>query len=339
MTSRTRSLLKYCVSGLLTTVFLYVAFRGTDFEKLYSTLLAANYWWMLATLGCVMMSHAFRAWRWRYFLDPIKPNISFRNLFSGVMIGYFINNMLPRAGELVRPYSIGKLESIPKSAALGTIVVERIMDTVSFLILVVIIPLVYDGPLLQAFPWLNRAGTIISVVTFGFLLFVIILMVRRDWTDAIFTKVSGLFSPTVASKLDKVIHSFLDGFLFVKRPRNFFSILLLSVVVWSLYILMTYFAFFSFGLRELGFGAAIVVLAISSIGIAIPTPGATGGYHWFAAQTLIRLFSVSNEVALSYATVTHAVGFIGVTVVGLYFFLHDHINIKDAMKKPAEGAG
>jgi uncharacterized membrane protein YbhN (UPF0104 family) len=114
----------------------------------------------------------------------------------------------------------------------------------------------------------------------------------------------------------------------------------LSVFIWFLYIVMTYVAFFSFGLgKQLGFGAAIVVLAISSIGVAIPTPGATGGYHWFAAQTLVRLFHVTNEVALSYATVTHAVGFIGVSIAGLFYFLRDHINIKEAMDKPVEQAG
>jgi uncharacterized protein (TIRG00374 family) len=138
----------------------------------------------------------------------------------------------------------------------------------------------------------------------------------------------------LAAKVNKIAHSFLDGFLFVKRPESFAAILVLSVLVWFLYIVMTYLAFFSFGLEnQLGFGAAIVVLAISSIGVAIPTPGATGGYHWFAAQTLTGLFHVSYEVALSYATVTHAVGFVGITVVGLYFFLRDNVNIKDAMDK------
>ncbi len=340
MTLRVKPLLKYVASVLLTVGFLYVAFRDTDFGKLYVAILGANYWWMLGMFVCQLVSHAFRALRWRYLLDPIRPNIPFRNLFSGVMIGYFVNNLLPRAGELVRPYTIGKLESIPKSAALGTIVVERIMDTASFLVLVMLIPLVYDGPLMQTFPWLQQAGIIISLVTFSFLLVAIVLMIRRDWTNAILRKATRFFSPALATKVDTIAHSFLDGFLFVKRPGSFFVILLLSVLVWFLYIVMTYLAFFSFGLEsQLGFGAAIVVLAISSIGVAIPTPGATGGYHWFAAQTLTRLFHVSNEVALSYATVTHAVGFIGITVFGLYFFLRDNINIKDAMDKPVGQTG
>jgi glycosyltransferase 2 family protein len=340
MTLRPKSFLKYLLSVLLTVVLLYFAFRNTDLEKLAIAIREANYWWMLAMFGTMMASHIFRAWRWRYLLDPIKPGTSFRNLFSGVMVGYFINNVLPRAGELVRPYSIGKLESLPKSAALGTIVVERIMDAVSFLILVMIIPLVYNGPLVEAFPWLQRAGVIISLGTFGFLLVAVVLMIRRDWTDVLLRVVTGFVSPSLARRIDGVVHSFLDGFLFIKRPGNFLAILILSILVWFLYVVMTYLAFFGFGLEgQLGFGAAVVVLAISSIGVAIPTPGATGGYHWFASQTLVRLFHVSNEVALSYATVTHAVGFIGVTIVGLYYFFHDNIRITDAMDKPKEEEG
>jgi uncharacterized protein (TIRG00374 family) len=340
MTLRPGSLLKYALTALLTVGLLYFAFRNTDLSKLYTSIRGANYWWMLLMFACLMVSHLFRAWRWRYLLNPIKPDIAFRNLFSGVMIGYFINNILPRAGELVRPYSIGKLESIPKSAALGTIVVERIMDTFSFLVLIIIIPLVYNGPLVEAFPWLQRAGIIISLGTIGFLIVAIVLMIRRDWTGALLKRVTGFLSPGLAMKFDRVFNSFLDGFLFVKQPGSFLAILMWSVLIWFLYIVMTYVAFFSFGLEDqLGFGAAIVVLAISSIGVAIPTPGATGGYHWFAAQTLVRLFHVSNEVALSYATVTHAVGFVGVTIVGLSYFLRDHISIKEAMNKPVGQAG
>lgn len=340
MIIRLKSLLRYLLTALLTVVLLYFAFRNTDFGKLFIAIREANYWWMLAMFATLMISHVFRAWRWRYLLDPIKSGTSFRNLFSAVMVGYFVNNVLPRAGELVRPYSIGKLESLPKSAALGTIVVERIMDTVSFLVLIVIIPLVYNGPLVEAFPWLQQAGIVISLGTLGLLLVAVVLMMRRDWTDVLLKPVTGFVSPPLASKMDRLVHSFLDGFLFVKRPGNFIAILVLSILIWSLYIVMTYLAFFAFGLEsQLGFGAAVVVLAISSIGVAIPTPGATGGYHWFTSQTLVRLFHISNEVALSYATVTHAVGFIGVTLVGLYYFFNDNIKITDAMDKPIKEEG
>jgi uncharacterized membrane protein YbhN (UPF0104 family) len=93
-----------------------------------------------------------------------------------------------------------------------------------------------------------------------------------------------------------------------------------------------YFAFFAFGLEPLGMAGALVVEAISSIGVALPTPGGTGTYHAFTSQALMRLYGVDATVSLSYATVTHAVGFIGVTIIGLYYFLHDHIRVGEAVR-------
>ena len=330
--SRTRALIKYTLSIVVTGLFLYLAFRGTNFHELLRSMAEANYWWMLPYFAALMVSHILRSWRWRYMLEPVKAGISLRNLFSGVMVGYMMNNILPRAGELVRPYAIGKLEDIPKSAAFGTIVVERLIDTLSFIILVVSIPLLYRGPLKESFPWLENTGIIVTVVTAGALALLIMLMLRRNWTDALLGVVRKLASPALAARIEKGVHSFLDGFIFLKRPDRFLTIFVLSVLIWALYAVMMYAAFFAFDLQYLGFRSAIVVLAISSIGVAMPTPGGTGTYHVLTSQTLSRLYAVNATTALSYATVTHAVGFIGVTLIGLYYFLHDHIRVSEAVK-------
>jgi glycosyltransferase 2 family protein len=336
--SRKRSLITYALSIVITGLFLYLAFRGTDFHELLLSMRQANYWWMIPYFAALMVSHALRSWRWRYMLEPVKPGIALRNLFSGVMVGYMMNNILPRAGELVRPYAIGKLEGIPKSAAFGTIVVERLLDTLSFVILVVSIPLLYRGPLKESFPWLESTGIIVTAATGGMLAFLIVLMLRRNWTDAPLGIVRKMVSPELGSRIEKGVHSFLDGFVFLKRPDRFLIIFILSILVWALYAVMMYAAFFAFDLQYLGFRSAIVVLAISSIGVAIPTPGGTGTYHVLTSQTLSRLYAVHATTALSYATVTHAVGFIGVTLIGLYYFLHDHIRVSEAVKN-GEGEG
>ena len=337
MTPRTRRILTYCFSAVVTVGFLYIAFRGIDLERLFISIKSANYWWMLVMLILLMISHFFRAWRWRYMLNPIKQNIGMRNLFSSVLVGYLMNNILPRAGELVRPYAIGRLESIPKSAALGTIVVERIMDTVSFLILVALVPLVYNGPLYETFPWLEQTSRSISLFVLFFIVIVTVLMLRRDWTDAVLRALSKILPANAARKLDVIAHSFLDGFLFLKAPRHFFVITVFSVVVWFLYILMLYVAFFAFDMQgKVDFAAAVVLQAISSIGFAIPTPGGTGTYHFFASQTLSRLFQIPEETALSYATVTHAVTFIGGTLAGLYYLVQDHIKVSEAVGSSTE---
>lgn len=331
--------LRYMLSGVLTVLFLWVAFRGTDFPKLLDLMRHANYWWILAMFVCLMASHLVRAWRWRYLLEPIKRGIGMRNLFAGVMIGYLFNNILPRAGEIARPYAIGKSEDLSRSSAFGTIVVERIIDTFSFLVLAAILPFVYNGPLLDAFPWLQDAGVIITAGTTVGLAVLVALMVRRDWTNRFLLKPLRLFLPRhISERLDGIFHAFLDGFLFLKIPANFAAIAASSVVVWFLYILMIYVAFFAFDLGSLGFRGAVVVQTISSIGVAIPTPGSTGSYHAFTSQSLIRLFKVDPAVALGYATVTHAVSFIGVSLVGLYYYVRDQITVAEAVGKTGEAA-
>jgi glycosyltransferase 2 family protein len=337
MTQRIRSLLKYLLSAFLTILFLYLAFRGTDFGRLFGSLASAHYSWIVLYVAILLVSHVLRAWRWRYLLDPIKTGIGLRNLFSGVMIGYLMNNVLPRAGELVRPYSLAKLESVPRSSALGTIVVERIMDTISFLVLLLILPIVYIGPLSETFPWLGKAGLIVSLITGTVLAFMIVLVFRRTVLDIILTWLGHVLPERFSTRVEGMAHAFVDGFLFIKRPGSFAAILILSILVWLCYVVMTYVGFFAFDLEPaLGLRAAIVVLTISSIGIAAPTPGSTGTYHFFASQTLVRLFAISDSVALSYATVTHAAAFVSSTLIGLYYLLHDPITVADAVVKGQE---
>ncbi|HTY60044.1 MAG TPA: lysylphosphatidylglycerol synthase transmembrane domain-containing protein [Bacteroidota bacterium] len=333
--SRGRRVLQYALSAALTVLFLWIAFRGTDPGKLFPLVRGANYWWMLLMFACTIASHAVRSWRWGYLLSPIKRGIGFRNLFAGVMIGYMFNNILPRAGEIARPYAISRSESLPASSAFGTIVVERIIDTFSFLLLVALLPLAYDGPLVESFPWLERAGWIITGVTAAGLIFLVAMMLRRDWTDRFLLRPLGWILPRpLMVRLEAQVHAFLDGFLFLKNPATFAVIVSSGLLVWALYFLMTYVALFAFGLGPLGPRAALVLLTISSIGVAIPTPGSTGSYHAFTSQTLIQLYAVDPSVALGFATVTHAVGFVGVTLLGGYYFFRDRLAYPGGAQSP-----
>ncbi|MDI6802563.1 MAG: lysylphosphatidylglycerol synthase transmembrane domain-containing protein [Bacteroidota bacterium] len=339
MNSKFKSFIKYSLSIIFTFGFLYFAFRGTDFGKLYEILLGANYWWALAMFPILLLSHAIRAWRWRYLLAPVKKNMKFQNLFSSLIIGYMMNNILPRAGELVRPYAISKSENISRSAAFATVVVERIFDIISFLFLIALIPAVYSGPLTETFPWLEKTGMWLTGASFLFLGVFIFLMIRRDIVMRILQFLTRRLSEKKAKLVDHIVHSFLDGFLFFKERKNYFVIFVTSILVWGLYILMMYVVFNAFRLIEnnnLDLAAALVVQAISSIGILIPTPGAIGPYHYFTIQTLTKLYGVEYTVAASYATVTHAVGFIGITLLGIVYFLKDRLRVSEIMKEKLE---
>jgi uncharacterized protein (TIRG00374 family) len=331
-----RTAIKYSLSVFLTVFFLYLAFQGTDYRGLMDVLSHANYWWALAMIPPLLLSHLFRAWRWKYLLLPIKKEMRFRNLFSALSVGYFINNILPKVGEIVRPYAIGKLEKVSRSAALGTLIVERIFDVVSFLIMVALIPLVYSGPLTQAFPWLEETGIWITAATLVCIATCTFLMMRRDIVIRLLNFFTRHLSPRRAQFVERVTHSFLDGFLFLKEPRHYFMIILLSILVWGLYIIMMMLPLYAFGLQEkygLNIRAAMVLQAISSIGYMAPTPGSTGPYHYFTIQTLTKLYGVNDELAVSYAVVTHALGYLTTTVLGIYFVLRDKLHLVEIMKR------
>jgi len=329
MTTRIGRVLRYTLSIVLTVVFLALAFRGVDLRQVYAAALRADYGWILAGFLVLLVSHAVRAWRWRYLLNPIKPGIGLRNLFSSTLIGYMVNNVLPRGGEIARPYVLGKLEGFSKTAAFGTIVVERLIDIMSFAALVALLPLLYRGPLRESFPWLEQGGFLLSGITLALLVVLAVLMLRRDWTD----RLIQLFHPVVPDrwlmKAADRLHMFLDGLLFLRQPLGLGIIFVLSVVIWLLYGVMTYCAIVAFDLGWIGFGGSVVVLIIQSVGVAIPTPGGTGSYHAFSSQALILLFGVESAVAVSYATVTHAVSFLGVTVFGLVYFFRDNIRMAE----------
>lgn len=332
MSSTIKSVIKYTLSILLTVFFLYFAYKGTDFPRLWDILSHANYWWALAALPPLIVSHLFRTWRWKYLLRPVKSDLRFRNLWSALCVGYMLNNILPKVGEFVRPLAINKLEKVPRSAAFGTLFVERIFDVVSFLIMVALLPLVYSGPLLQTFPWLKETGIWITIVTLMGLGICVFLMVRRDIVVKLLDFLTRHLSKTKAELISRMTHSFLDGFLFLKEPRHYFMIGILSILVWGLYFVMMYLPFYAFGLTEkyaLDFRAAVVVQTISSLGFMAPTPGATGPYHYFTFETLTKLYHVDDELARSYATVTHAVGYIGISIIGLYYFWRDKLHMAE----------
>jgi len=313
-------------------VFLYYSFRGTDVRALWSVLEKANYWWVVALLPCLVLSHWFRTWRWMYMMRPIKKELQFRNLFSALMIGYMMNNVLPKAGELARPYAIGKLEGVSRSAALGSVLVERIFDVLSFMVALAMIPLVYSGPLEKTFPWLEQAGIWFTVATLTGFAVLVVLMMRRDVVAAMLEKITRRLSEKNAKRVETIVHSFLDGFLFLRDTGSYVAIIALTIIIWLLYVVMMYLPFYAFNLQQtysLGWGAAWVVQAISSIGILIPTPAATGPYHYFVIQTLTKLYGVNDELAQSYAAATHAIATIGITVIGLYYFLKDKMHLAD----------
>ncbi|MBI2619153.1 MAG: flippase-like domain-containing protein [Ignavibacteriales bacterium] len=332
MTQRIKTLLRSSFGFLLAAVFLIVAFRGVDFPDLWDSLQAVDYFWIALLIPVGLLSHYVRAWRWKYLLGHVKKDISTRNLFSAVMIGYMVNNVLPRVGELIRPYVAGKLEGFSKSTALGTVVIERIIDMMSFFVILSLVLFFVPGSLgvfmedIQAVRPLFLLGSVAGLAIFTLLFFKSESLVRS------IRIVLKLVPGRHRTKVEGVFESFVSGFRVGAMRREFLRIGLLSVIMWGLYALALYVPFQAFepiAAAHLDFSAAVILLTLSTIAFVIPVPGAFGTYHSFLKFALVSMYGIDEVTALSFSIVTHELGAILVVITGIYFFLKDHFKVSE----------
>ena len=139
MEYKTRRKLLIYAGYLISIVLVYLAFRKVQFAALWNSISEANYWWVLVNVAFVMAMMYYRAYRWKFMVDPIKK-VGMSKLFSSTMIGFMASNVLPlRLGEFVRAWSLGRIADMSRSAVLATIVIERIFDSFALLTFLTII--------------------------------------------------------------------------------------------------------------------------------------------------------------------------------------------------------
>jgi glycosyltransferase 2 family protein len=334
---KVKSFINYSLSLGLTLLFMYLAFRGKDMGQLWASVSGVPLiWFVVLTIGG-LVSHLLRAWRWQYLLYPIKPDVSLRNSFSAVMIGYLVNNVLPRVGEFVRPVAIGKLEHISRSAAFGTVILERIIDMITFVLVLLLVLLFYSASFAKLFPmfanieWVFLAGSTTMLAVFVF------IFLKAEYVFSLLRRVSGFLPERVQSKAGRLIDSFLRGLAASKHTGNYLMIVLTSLGVWGLYTVLMYLPFFPFGMIEtngLNLSSATILMVVSGIAFALPTSGGFGSYHLFTAFVLIQLFNVDPVIAAGYALYTHSLGFISTSIVGLYYLMVDKIHVVAIVSEP-----
>ncbi len=339
MSTRLKKYLQTSLGFLLAGLFVYLAFRGVSFRDLWASLQDVDYVWVALLIPIVVVSHWLRAIRWAYLLSPLKKDIPYRNLFSAVMIGFMVNNVLTRVGEVTRAIAVGRSENISKSSAFGTVVVERIIDMVTFSFILCMVLILYPRSLDPFFNNIDAirpfflAGSVLFLAAFVFLFF------KGESLFRLLTILKRLVPRRFESKYQGLVDSFLSGFGVVGMRNKYAMIVVLSLFIYFFYALSLYVPFFAFRspeLHNLDFGAAVVLLAISTIAFAFPAPGALGTYHTFLTVALVGLYGVDKVTALSFSIITHEAGYIITTVVGLYYFFKDHLRVSEVVDGTAD---
>ncbi|NLO20057.1 MAG: flippase-like domain-containing protein [Ignavibacteria bacterium] len=332
MNEKLKTTIKYSFTIILIIASAYLALKDVELIKLYETIVSANYLWVLLPVPVILLSHWVRALRWKTMLSPIIKSASTWNLFSAVMIGYAANNVIPRGGELLRPYVVSKREKISFSSTFATIVVERIIDVIALILIFAAVFFFFREQIVNSLPELDANKIVLPTIVFALALLVSLYPPIVRFLLKTFIKP---FSKKYFEELNKIFDKFTKGFEVIRSPKQYLRLTYESILIWLFYTIPLYIMFFAFDFKidyALGFDDAILLIVVSGIGTAIaPTPGAVGVFHFLITNTMVRLYGIAPEIALAYATVTHGINYLIQVIPGALFFLRE--NIKKIPKK------
>lgn len=349
MSPRTRSILAQVVSFILAGVLLYLALRGVDLRAVLDALKSADYTWLLPLIAVVLLSHFIRAWRWRVLIKAL-PEVesgerepgSTGAAFSSLMIGYMVNYAAPRLGEVVRTATLTARTGIGFSSIFGTVVVDRILD-----VIVLALGLLSVGFLLvdrystidELFiePITNRLGRIPALAILAVIVFIAILvfLVYRQVLRRSKATGGGFWIERAAP----IYESFKSGILTLIRSKNRVGLVVSTLLIWMMYLLMAHLPFIMLGMDQ-AFEISVLdtwsIMLLGAIGVAIPSPGGTGSYHYITIQTLVFLYGVDNESAATYAVLVHASQLVLYVSMGAVCMMLQGSNVKGLRERTIE---
>jgi uncharacterized protein (TIRG00374 family) len=313
---------KKVIAGLaLSALLVWLSIRGIEFRGVMDGFRTIRCGYLLPAVAAMFLMQLLRSIRWGVILRPIEK-VDQLSLFSVTSVGFLAIIAIPaRLGELARPYLITKKSHIPMSSALGTIFVERVLDSLTVLIIAVVALFFTALP-----PWLVRSSVLFLLVTLGLFAVMVRIMVRREATLRILAPLIGRLPARYAGTVNRMIDHFIEGFRIVVDPALLLLVSFLSIVIWLVDVLAIYLLFLAFGLH-LPVAAAFVLMIILIIGIAIPTaPGFIGNWHYFCILGL-GLFGIPKTDALTFAIIYHALSIGIVILLGLIFLPFNRFSV------------
>jgi uncharacterized protein (TIRG00374 family) len=274
-----------------------------------------------------------RAYRWKFMVDPLKK-VRLYSLFSSTVIGFMANNILPvRLGELVRAYSLGTKENISRSATFATIVMERVFDGFS-LLLILWVTLLF-------FPFSRSSAKVGELVRKGanlallgnllLFLLLILLELKPDLTLNFFKRLLRLIPGKLSQRAEGILDKFSSGVRVFKDLPRMSWILFWSLILWAGIGISNYLVFLAFGLHP-PIQASLILMVIVTLGVVIPSsPGYVGTVHFFTVIAL-SLFGYGKDTSVPFSIVLHASQYIPVTILGLIYLKLEHFSLKMAEK-------
>lgn len=308
MSSHFKAFIQYTIILSVTALLIWFSLRGLQvgegenkWNYLYKTWQSANKGWLLMMAFFAMISHLLRAERWKMLMEPTGHKITLQSSFLSVMVGYLVNLVIPRGGEVSRCYNLYKLEKSPVEVSFGTVVVERLIDLICLLVLIGFAFIVESEKLFAFIETLPIQSSLLAGKVNGLLLIAIVgftLLLAFIWIIKRNHKLNAF--------IKKMMAGFKDGLAAVFKLERKLLFVFYTSGIWVLYFVMSYCVILAFPETSgLGFSAVLSLFAIGSIAMAIPLPGGTGSYHALVPAGLVFLYQIPRSEAIAFTFVFH----------------------------------
>ena len=267
----------------------------------------------------LLLSHFLRALRWKMLIEPLGYNPSTTLVFSGVMIGYLANLIVPRMGEVTRCGVLNRRQGIPVDKLLGTVITERIADLAVLLLLMILVFFIKLKLVAYFFKTQILAGLVLKGHSQGPLLIKASIIVIILMAMALFfyrRKKDIILDLAPVKIVKKFISGIWAGSKTIGKIKHSWLFYSLSLIIWTLYAISTALVFYALdATSHLAFSDALFVLCAGSLGMVAPVQGGIGAYHFMVTQALF-LLGIAKDEGLAYATINHSSQLLLFLVVG-----------------------
>jgi uncharacterized protein (TIRG00374 family) len=295
--------------GFFLIFYTYNKFTKEQILEIESYFRNANYAYLYIAAGIAVIGNASRAYRWKFSLEHMGYQSSFRNNFMAISIGYVLNLTVPKSGEVSRALIVKKYNNIPFDKGFGSIVAERIVDLL-VLLLFMLIAVFLQFKVVKSFI-LDKLplSQIFLLLAIGISLFVIFILIyqrsKSKYVIAIKEKISGLKEGVFS-----IIHMQKKG-----------AYLFHTALIWLSYLLMFYIVVFVFPeTQTLTFSAVITSFVVGSIAIAFTNSG-FGSYPFLISKILL-VYSISETTGNAFGWIVWSSQMLVVLALGLFSFLY-----------------
>lgn len=306
------------IGVLISLICLALALAGVDWRRTGEALQRAD-WRYLLPAGAALLGYLLaRASRWRILLGP---QVGLADSFSVINIGYLISNVLPfRLGDPARAVAIGLDGKVKVSAALSTVVVERVLD-----MLTVVLLLAVTVPFVSEAGWTRRAGLLGGVLGLGAMVTLVVLAARPGWGRGVVSWVLGGLPRIEEDRWLGWFDDLVEGLQALRSARKAAALAVWSVVTWALTV-GHYLAILRAFVDKPTVVEASFLTCATGLGMAVPSsPGAMGVFHSVARYALELPFGMRAETAVVVAFASHAFQYVSVCCLGLIGLLQQNL--------------